>query len=97
MPLYQRFGGWVLKTLGLGWFIAGAFSLVDGGILAGAAYLIAGLGLAVVGSYVAPGPGTGAFMARYMMETNNELHMVKPPGANVLDPISNEDTRFRGR
>ena len=95
MSLRARIIGWLLKTAGLGVTITGLFSAVNGRLLLAALLILAGLGLVVLGTVVSPSPGTGAFTARYMMETNNELHMVKAPKGNVLDPADNE--RFRGR
>jgi hypothetical protein len=95
MSLRNRIVGWLLKAAGLGATITGLFGAVDERFLFAAVLIIAGLGLVVLGTLVSPSPGTGAFTARYMMETNNELHMVKAPKGNVLDPADNE--RFRGR
>ncbi len=97
MTLRRRLFGWSLKAAGLVVTIAAVFNALDGNFWSAAGLLPLGLGLVVVGTYVVPSPGTGAFTARYMMEVNNELHMVKPPKANVLDPIDAETTQFDGR
>lgn len=97
MTLRTRLLGWTLRAIGLLGTVAGTFNALDGNLWSAGALAMFGLAMVIAGTYVSPSPGTGAFTARFMMDVNNELHMVKAPGANVLDPIDSEDSRFSGR
>ncbi len=70
----------------------------DGSPLLAVVAFVVGVGLVFAGSIWQPAAKTGAHTARFMMETMNDLHMVKPPGENVLDPIEGDtQSRFNGR
>jgi hypothetical protein len=86
---------WSVKALSLVLMVAAVVQVFEGRWWVAPILILAALALVVAGSVIDPGPGTGAFTARDMMEVNNSLQMVKPPDGNVLDPSENE--RFRGR
>lgn len=97
VTLRTRLLGWTLKTIGLLGTVAGTFNALDGNLWIAGALAMFGLAMVIAGTYVSPSPGTGAFTARFMREVDNELHIVKAPGGNVLDPIDSDDSRFSGR
>lgn len=86
---------WLFKPIGAVGVLYGLSLVLNERAVVGALVLVVFLALYLAGALLSPGAQTGAHTARYMMETNNDLHMVKPPSGNVLDP--SENTRFSGR
>jgi Trk-type K+ transport system membrane component len=97
MRTWIRIAAWLMKATAWLALTTAGFQLIDGHFWIAIPLVVAGFAMILGGSMLHTGPGTGAVTARYMMEVNNELQMVKPPGKNVLDPIDPHDTRSRGR
>jgi hypothetical protein len=91
--------GGLLKAVGLGVAIVGVTLIVVQWVWT-VVGVLAGIGLTIVGERLAPGDQTGAFTARYTMESGGwgDMHYVKPPGGNVSDPMPGRaGRRFTGR
>lgn len=88
-----------LKAVAYPMAVAAALLLSDGHPVLAVLAFVAAIALVATGSMMGSGfPTTGAHFARFAMEINNELHMVKPPGENVLDLVEGDDQgKFRGR
>ena len=98
MPTRTRSWGFVVRLLGYPVAVAAVPLFTNDHLIPAALALVAGVALVVAGSMIGPVTSTGAHFARFAMETNNELHMVKPPGENVLDLVEGDRRgRFRGR
>lgn len=98
MALQRRTLAFVLEVVGYPTALAAVLLFSSGHTVVAVLAFVTAVALVVAGSMMGSFPTTGAFFARFAMETNNELHMVKPPGENVLDLVEGDDQgRFRGR
>lgn len=99
MQRNARSWGWLLKIEGIVLSLSGAVLWLEASPWVAIPGFAAGVVMVLFSAMLAPLPQTGAYFARFTMESTYDSpgHMVKPPGQNVGDPLEGDDGQFLGR